>query len=433
VFVPDRYETVPAISDTRSAIHVHEACGADTSPAMASPHARALRLLFVCLVCTGMGQSMLFSILPPAAREIGLSPFQVSTIFATSATLWVFISPMWGRRSDVVGRRKIILIGLLGFALSMTALATVIEIGLARWLPAIVVYPLMVASRSLFALFGSGTGPASQAYVADRTSRADRTAGVALVNAAMGLGETVGPGVGAVIAAIGLLAPVYFSAALAVVSGLMIWFYLPENGPPVAHDAPRAPRMRVFDPRVLPFILIGAALQAVRATTTITLAFFLQDMLHLSAQETVQYSGVGFVTLAVSGLFAQLVIVQRFRPSPRAMIWTGLPLAMVAFVLFVFAGTFPATLVALALLGIGLGLVRPGSAAAASLAVSSSEQGAAAGMIGGLSVVGNVFGPMVATSLYALTPRAPSILNAAIMLAALALALTNRQLRAIRA
>ena len=48
------------------------------------PHSRAFRILFVCLVCVGLGQSMLFSILPPAAREIGISPFQVSTIFATS-------------------------------------------------------------------------------------------------------------------------------------------------------------------------------------------------------------------------------------------------------------------------------------------------------------------------------------------------------------
>ena len=111
-------------------------------------HRRAFILLFVCLVCMGMGQSMLFSILPPAARQIGISPFQVSTIFATSASIWVFVSPMWGRRSDVVGRRTIILIGLLGYALSMTLLATTIEIGILGLLSPAIVYPMMVASRS---------------------------------------------------------------------------------------------------------------------------------------------------------------------------------------------------------------------------------------------------------------------------------------------
>jgi MFS family permease len=395
-------------------------------------HSRALRILFVCLVCIGLGQSMLFSILPPAAREIGLSPFQVSTIFATSAALWVFISPMWGRRSDVVGRRPVILIGLLGFALSMVMLATMIEIGLAKWLPAAAVYPLMVASRCLFALFGSGTGPASQAYVADRTSRTERTAGVALVNAAMGLGETVGPGMGAVLAVVGLLAPIYFSAALAVVSAGMIWLYLPEDGPPLKANAQPPVRMSVRDPRIVPFILIAAALQAVRATTVITLAFFLQDTLHLSAQQTVQYSGIGFVVLAMSGLFAQLVLVQRFRPAAWTMMQAGLPLMLCAFVLFTLTVNFASYLIALMFLGMGLGLVRPGTAAGASLSVDASEQGAVAGVIGGIAVLGNVFGPMLGTTLYAVRPIGPYLLNAGIMVASLALLLTSPRLRNAR-
>jgi MFS family permease len=376
---------------------------------------------------------MLFSILPPAVREIGISPFQMSTIFATSASLWVFVSPLWGRRSDVWGRRPIILIGLLGFALSMSLLAAMIHIGLAKLLPAVVVYPLMVASRSLFALLGSGTGPASQAYVADRTGPLERTAGVALVSAAMGLGETIGPGVGAALAALGLLAPLYLSAALAVVSAVMIWFFLPEEELPRAPGTVHRPKLSFRDPRVLPFLLVATALQAVRATTVITFAFFVQDTLVLSARQTVQYSGIGFVTLAVSGLVAQLVIVQRFRPSARRMIRCGLPMMLSAFLLLVTGRAFASHLVALALLGIGIGLVRPGNAAAASLAVGADEQGAAAGVVGGVSVIGNVFGPMLGTKLYQLLPIAPYVLNAAIMAIALVFTFTNARLRHLRA
>jgi len=396
-------------------------------------HANAFRLLFFCLVCVGMGQSMLFSILPPAARVIGLSPFQVSTIFATSASIWVFVSPWWGRRSDVTGRRKVILIGLLGFALSMTLLATVIEIGIHQLLPALWVYPLMVASRSVFALVGSGTGPASQAYVADRTSRMQRTAGVALVNAAMGLGETVGPGLGAALAVIGLLAPVYFSAGLAVVSALTIWYFLPEDGPPRDKRVEARRKLSIRDKRVLPFLLVSTSLQAVRATTVITLAFFLQDTLGLTSQQTVQYSGIGFVTLAVAGLFAQLVIVQRFKPSPRSLMRTGTALMVGAFALFVIGSGYGAVMMALALLGLGLGFVRPGSAAGASLAVTPSEQGSVAGVVGGVAVIGNVFGPMLGTSLYELRHTAPFLLNGAIMAAVLVLVFTNRRLRSARA
>ena len=128
---------------------------------MSPTHGRSFRILFVGLVCIGMGQSVLFSTLPPAARELGLTPFKISTIFATSAALWVFVSPWWGRRSDVVGRRPIILGGLLGYALSMALVATTITLGRTAVLPAAMVYPCLVGSRCIFALLGSGTGPAA--------------------------------------------------------------------------------------------------------------------------------------------------------------------------------------------------------------------------------------------------------------------------------
>lgn len=400
---------------------------------MTAPHRRAFRILFVGLVCIGMGQSMLFSILPPAARELGLTPFRISTIFATSATLWVFVSPWWGRRSDRVGRRPIILFGLLGYALSMALVATTITCGRAELLPAALVYPCLVASRSVFAILGSGTGPASQAYVADRTTYTERTAGVAFLNAAMGLGETIGPGFGSLLAVFGLAAPLYFAAGFAVASAGLLWRLLPEESPRHATAGATVPRLRVLDARLLPFLGVAAALQAVRATTTITLSLFFQDTLELDAATTVRDAGIGFVVLAASGLFCQLVLVQRLRPSARAMLYTGVPLMMLAFAILVAGHSLPTYLVALAALGAGLGLVRPGTSAAASLSVGVAEQGTVAGMMGGLAVVGNVVGPMVATTLYQLDHRAPYALSLAVMSLALVMIVASPRVRALRA
>jgi MFS family permease len=384
------------------------------------------------MLSVGAGQSILFAMLPPAAREIRISPFQVSTIFATSAAIWVFVSPMWGRQSDVWGRRPVILIGLLGFALSLFLLAVNIEIGLAGLLPAMIVYPLLIASRCVFALVGSGAGPASQAYVADRTSLSDRAAGVAFVTAGFGLGEAVGPAIGALLAPIGLLAPLYFSTAFVVVSALVIWFRLPEDGPPLADRSARPPRMSFLDRRILPFVIISAALQAVRATTTITLAFFLQDTLGLSAKQTVQYAGIGFMALAFSGLFAQLVVVQRFKPSAKTMVVAGVPLMFLSFVaLCTYRGIY-GNVVSLLALGIGLGLVRPGSAAAASVSVEPHEQGSVAGLINGVAVVGNIVGPMLGTALYEVTPIGPYLMNASLMGAVLVFTFTSTRVRAVR-
>jgi MFS family permease len=375
---------------------------------------------------------MLFSILPPAAREIGITPFQVSTIFATSASLWVFVSPAWGRRSDGAGRRPVIIVGLLGYALSMALLALVIDGGRLHILPSLIVYPLMIAARCIFALLGSGTGPASQAYIADRTTRTERTAGVALVSAAMGLGETIGPGVGAALAVVGLLAPLYLSSGLAVLSALTIWMFLPEEHAHVTAHRESARRMRVFDRRILPFLVVSTALQSARGTTVVCLAFYLQDELKLDAQRTVQAAGMGFVVLALAGLISQLVIVQRFRPSARAMMRVGVALMVVAFALLIEGTVLPVFLCGLALLGTGFGLVRPGASAAASLAVEANEQGSAAGILGGVAVAGNAVGPMLGTALYGMSHKAPFLVNLAALSVVLILVLTNRRIRQVR-
>ena len=180
-----------------------------------------------------------------------------------------------------------------------------------------------------------------------------------------------------------------------MISALTIWNFLPEDGVPVDRHVERRRKLSIRDPRVLPFLLVSTALQAVRATTVITLAFYLQDTLRLDSQQTVQYSGIGFVTLALAGLFAQLVIVQRFQPSPRWLMRIGTTMMVAAFALFVVGTGYAAVVGALALLGLGLGFVRPGSAAGASLSVNPSEQGSVAGVVGGVAVIGNVFGPML--------------------------------------
>jgi MFS family permease len=290
----------------------------------------------------------------------------------------------------------------------------------------------MVGARCVFALLGSGTGPASQAYVADRTGVADRPAGLALLNAAFALGQTFGPAAGALLSLVSLLFPIYASAAFAILSGAAIWFLLPEEGPPRrSGDAPPA-RLSFRDRRIVPFFLLDGCVQAVRATTAITLAFFLQDKLALGAGETARYAGIGFSVQALAGLLSQLVIVQRLRPTARSMIDAGIPIALFGCVLLAVRGPFASDVVAMAALGIGLGLLRPGSSAGASLSVEPHEQGAVAGLSGAVGVTGNIFGPLLGTGLYTLTPIAPYALNAAVMAAALLITRRSARVRALR-
>jgi len=414
-------------SETERAPGPNELDGLTRAPYTQPVPRSSLLVLVASLVCIGVGQSMLFAVLPPAARSLGVSPFQIATIFAVSATIWVFASPRWGRRSDVVGRRPIILTGLLGYAASMLLIATTLTLGTRGVLPGLVVYVLLICSRSVFAIVGSGTGPAAQGYVADRTTPAERAPAVALLSAAMGIGETIGPGIGALLTDFGLAVPIYAGGALAISSAVFVRGALPEGDiAPRTTTGPPSRPWRV-DRRVRPFVAIATALQAVRATTVITLALYLQDTLRVSPAEAARLAGIGFVVLAASGLVAQLGLVQRLRPNPRTMIRTGAPLILMAFVLLTLARGLGETLFALVGLGLGFGLLRPGIGAAVSLAVRADEQGAAAGLLTGLAVIGNIVGPLVGTTLFEWSPHAPFALNAAIMLPVVVLVFASRR------
>ena len=223
-------------------------------PSSPAQRRRAFQILFLSLVCLGVGQSGMFAILPPVSRELGMSEFQTGAIFAISATIWVFSSAFWGARSDRYGRRPMVVLGLSAFAVSTFLFATSIELGLAGWLSVGIVYPMMVASRSIYGVFGSAGFPAAQGYIADRTSPSERTNAVASLNAAFGLGTTAGPGVIAALAVLGTVAPFYFVAALGALSAFAIWRFLPERTRPVQQRREQT-RLSWRDPRILPFII----------------------------------------------------------------------------------------------------------------------------------------------------------------------------------
>jgi MFS family permease len=374
---------------------------------------RAFAILFVSLMCVGAGQSILYAILPPISRQLGLSEVQVTAIFAVSAAIWVFSSPFWGRRSDLMGRKPVMLLGLLAFAVSFGSFATVMLGGLDKWIPLVLVYPLMIFTRSIYGTLGSGTFVAAEAYVADRTTRAERTRGVATIAAAFGLGTTAGPGIGSALVVFGLFAPFYFISAVAVLSALAIWYFLPERTPPKSHRRVET-TLHWYDKRMLPFVIFGVGLSTVGAIPIQTVAFFFMDVLHLKANETAQAVGVALMASSMSALFAQLILVQRFNPSARTLIYGGTLVALAANVIFIFSNAFGPLVFAMMLTGLGFGMARPGYAASASLSVSPEEQGAVAGVIGATSATGFIVGPVIGW-LYEQSPQLPFIAGAVLM------------------
>ncbi|HMQ35098.1 MAG TPA: MFS transporter, partial [Chloroflexaceae bacterium] len=360
-----------------------------------------------------MGLGVLNPLLAPLVRELGLSETQGGLIITAAAMMFALGSPFWGGRSERWGRKPVLLIGLLGFSLGYGAFALAAQLGLREALAPTAAFVVLVLARALAGFLMGGVPVSALAFVADTTSGPERTAGIALLGAANGLGFIAGPALGAGLASFGLLAPLYAAAVLPLVAAALVALRLPHT-PPRARDA-SLPRLRPTDPRIWPWLLVGYTIIVGLMGVQVTAGFLFQDRLGLTPQQTVQTLGVALVTTGVANLVAQLGIIRAFRVPPLTLLRVGLPLAVAGFAILIVATTLPLLILSFVVAGLGLGLALPGYTAAATLEVAGHEQGAVAGLTTSAQGFGAMTGPLLATSLYQLRPEYPYLLTCSLL------------------
>lgn len=365
----------------------------------------AFGVLMLSALCLGLGQTILFTILPPIARRIGFADIQVGLIFTVSAIAWVTMSPIWGRRSDVVGRKPIILFGIGMFAVSTTALAIALQAGLDNKLSILMTFILLVLFRGLHGLFGSAGPAAAQAYVADRTAPNERASSLAGIAAAFGLGATLGPGIGSATVQFGAVVPLFVVALIAIASFFTILKFLPERTRPAKRRD--VPRLKLNDPRLRGALFYGVCGGVLMVTPVQIIGFYIIDVLALDEVSASQMLGVVFMVSSMAALFSQLVIIQRFNFSPGTLLTIAPPTIMLGHLIIALGQDFGTITFGMLITGLGTGMFMPSYNATISLSVTPDEQGAAAGLANSTSATGYIFAPALAFGLYQLSPQAP--------------------------
>lgn len=396
---------------------------------------RAFAILFVCLLSVGMGQTLVFAVLPPIAADLGMTEFETTMIFSLSAFLWILTSTFWGRRSDFMGRKPVILIGVFGFAISTSLVGLVLLAGYWAWISMALMFPLVMGARAIFGIFGSGSMPASQAYVADRTTRAERAGSIAQIGAAFGLGTVVGPGVAAAFAEIHILAPFFAVGALAFISGIAIWILLPERTAPkkmLGEKQEKRAELKWSAPNVRPWLVTGVVLSLSQSIMMQLFAFYLMAELDMKGSAATQLVSVGMMAMAMATLVAQLGLIQRFNLSVQFLLRWGAVTMIVSFAMLVFGGSYGVLVSALALAGLGFGFLRAGLSAGASLSVSLKDQGAMAGLIGSTAATGHILNPAIGIPLFYMLHSAPFMLGMALSALVLLFAIFHPVLKSLR-
>jgi MFS family permease len=390
---------------------------------------RDFGILFLVMLITGAGNTALQSVLPSLGRKLGVPDSLIAAAFSVSAMLWVVCAPYWARRSDRQGRRGMVLVGILGFTVSVFLVGLSLSAGINGLIGPYMTMAAVISARLIYGTFGSAAPPAAQAMIALRTSREKRVKALTMLGSAFGLGTILGPALAPymVLPVIGLAGPAYIFAGFGALICVLAYRYLPRDdndvagrgvsvsypsigGAPAgasitgAAEDPSTETLPYRDPRIWPWMLTGLASGHAQAMTGAAMAFLVIDRLHLNPGDIGTQQAIGLVLMTGAGasLLVQWGIIPLFSMTPRIMILVGLAIASSGLALTANAASLYTISIAFACSCIGFGFVRPGFTAGASLAVDRSLQGAVAGRVTSVNGASFVLGPSIGVGFYEL-------------------------------
>jgi MFS transporter, DHA1 family, tetracycline resistance protein len=387
---------------------------APSAPHPSRPQAPALAVLFAVVFINLVGFGLVVPLLPFFALSLKAEAWQITLMFSAYSLGQFFAEPFWGRLSDRIGRKPVLLLTLVANAVGYLALAFVPDIWTA------------IAVR-LFTGLGAGNISTVQGYVADVTPPERRAGRMGLIGAAFGLGFIVGPGLGGLLVQpqlghLGYQLPIFVAAGLASLAAVGVVVFLKESR---AKADPAAPR-----PRFLAGLHDARANPVVSRVLMVTLVY----MAGFSAMESVfglwaearyawdarevglSFMVVGIVSALNQGFLAGR-LARRFGEAP--VLATGMLLFGASLVAQVAAPTawFPAVSldlgawslpvvqgwiipVVMAVGACGMSLAMPNISALISRSTPPDRQGAMLGLNMASGSIARIFGPIAAGALY---------------------------------
>ena len=388
------------------------------TPGQAPAQARLLLGLGVLLFA--IGQSLTFVIVTPLARQVGFTP-QAFGIALTLASLpLIFGAPYWGKRSDVIGRKPVFLVGVTGAAIGTLLVALVLQLGVSGIVTGFWLLVLFGLARSSYGAAASAIYPAATAYMVDVTDVQNRGRGLAIIGAANGMGSVLGPVLAGALAFFGPLVPMYVAAAIGIAGAVMAWFLLQE---PAKHADPRNKvALKLSDRRLRPFLIMWFGFFLTFMALQIILSFYIQDEYGITEPKTlVRQSSLMLISMASMIVLVQIGVFQMIKVKPKVLLRLLGPFFVLALTIIGLAPNLMVMAAGFAVLGISFACANPGINGSASMCLQPWEQGAAAGFLGAGNTLGAIMGPIVGTQIYTHLGHHGPMIVGAIALSALSI------------
>ena len=371
----------------------------DTTPS-ATPPARderaALAVLFAVVFINLVGFGLVVPLLPFFGQSLEAQAWQIALMFSAYSLGQFFAEPFWGRLSDRIGRRPVLLITVAANAVGYLMLAFAPNIWAA------------IAIR-LFTGLGAGNISTVQGYVADVTPPDKRAGRMGLIGAAFGLGFIVGPGLGGVLVRedlgrLGYQLPIFVAAALAALAAVGVIVFLKESRVRATAEAPPPQRFlaglhQAFaDPVVSRVLLVTLIYMAGFSGMESTFGLWAEARYGWGAREV----GLAFMAVGVVSVIGQALIAGRLarRFGEARVLAFGCLLFGAGLVGQVLSPSQEWVPVIMAVGALGMALTMPNVSALISRSVQPDRQGAMLGLNMATSSIARIFGPIVAGAIF---------------------------------
>ncbi len=360
---------------------------------------RQLAVVFTIVFIDLVGFGIVLPLMPAFAASYGISPAAIGVLVTSFSLLQLLVSPLWGAFSDRIGRRPVLLIGLVG----STASYVLFALAGSFW--------TLLLSRVIAGSMGATVGVA-QAYVADITPPERRAQSLGILGAGFALGFILGPAIGGVLYTHGHAAAGIVAAALCGINALAALVWLPETPQHLSRrPTGKVPVRTLSAPLAATFLLIAAF-----AVIHVSLPLLAQEELKLTTRR------IG-ILFAFSGIISAIVqggLVGRIAPKvgEARLAAVGGVLMAVGLALMPGSAHVGHLYLAIGFLSMGSAASNPAILAAVSRMTASHLQGSALGLMQTAQNLGRIVGPLVAGTLYgALGHASPFFAGAVIALA----------------
>ncbi len=346
----------------------------------------SLLILFSVVVLDLVGFGIVIPILPFYAEAYGADAMTLGFLLTSYAAMQFIFSPLWGKLSDRIGRKNVLLITMAGAALGLLLL------GLADSLW------MLFAGRILSGIFGANISVAT-AYVTDVTSEENRAKGMGLIGAAFGIGFILGPAIGGLLSPYGYSVPLLFAAGLSALNVIYAYFQLQESHS-TQGERPSSPKTLTLlsDPYIRRVCSINFFFTLGVTQLEATFAFFMMDRFDFDARQ-VAYVMVMMAAIMVAiqgGLIKRLVL----RFGERGLLLAGGVFLALGFFWIPFNHRWILLLLPLAICSVGRGIGQPSLLSLASKETEEADRGAIMGLFQSSASLARVLGPVTAGWLY---------------------------------